>query len=234
MADMNAMRDAQRTIMSQLLGSSAWTKTDGTQVNQNSGLLAGMQQSFSAQIQEMVDGMESNQTAAALKKEQVNSLRFYQGHIKDKNDTVGKVDIYFSAYHSDLNVPPTFDSGAVMANQGLLGNGNGVDGSFTDLHGYAGTVGDRLYWNAGVSWYRQTAYAWNLSNGGITQADAYARYQEEIDQVEADVQSLSTVSQANQVKLNEFSNKYNELQTLASNLSKAFYGIALDIARRFA
>lgn len=232
MANMNEMRDTHRQLMSTMLGSAAWKKTDGTTQVENDGLLAGIQQNFSGQIEDMVTQMKTNQATAAHKKELLESLRFYQGQIKDKDDKVGKVDIYFSV---EANTP-SFDSGAALLNSnGLLGSGDGVSGSFTDQHGYRGTIRDRLYENPkDPGKYLMTTFALQLSNGGISQADAYKKYQEEIDAVEADMQSLSTVSQQQQIKLNEFSNKYTETLTLASNLSKAFYGIALDIARRLA
>ncbi len=241
MSDMNAMRDAHRQMLSALLGSPAWTKTDGTQGVASGGLLESIQQNFSGQIQDMVTQMEGNQATAAQKKEQLASLRFYQGQIKDKDDTAGLLDIYFSVYSNSVTAPPSFDSSAVMVQKdsrdvfGLLGTGDGISGSFDDQHGYVGHINDRRYEDpANSGQYLNTAYAWTLSNGGISQADAYKEYQKEIDRVEADLQSLSTVSQQQQVRLNAFSNKYTEMQTLASNLSKAFYSIALDIARRMA
>lgn len=214
---------------------------DGT----SQGALGQVSQNVANLITDMTNQMSANDQKAKIKQVQLNALRGYQNQIKDKNDTQGKLDLYFTVPNTTdpnqfegMATTPSFDANATKhpnSSGGLaghLGSGNGTDGSFTDQHGYAGTIEDYMYSadDKNPPWYYVTT-AWNLSNGGISQADAYKNYQKQIDALEAEVLNLTSTSQDQKAQLTQLTNQYNEAETMRSNVSKEFFTISMDIIK---
>lgn len=201
-------------------------------------ILAGNSNMFVDLTTQMTDQMKIGSAQIDNLRSQLDFLRAAQTAITDPNDNDRKVALFFTVPGS-----VAFDSNAVRnpyaLATGTYGKGNTkslMDDELTNEGSWLAqlsrkdasllnpTTNTTIHIDA--DGYKTVDLPidslprqWTLSEK-ISPAQAYKYYQTDITRLEGEVQSLSTMSQQQQVKLSQFNGKYNDAVSLENSWNK--------------